>query len=508
MRSGDAPNGNGLDGKMVFSPVHPGSGQDSFSLAPAGAVPMDPQRAMDSDSSQSIALSPQGPACQTGGGLIEDSGSREALSCADPIGSSPISPPISSSISPPISPPISSSISPSISPPIWLIVALAGLPQLCETAYTPALSQLAQDMSVSPGVAEYTISIYLVGFAIGVLFLGRFSDHYGRKPGIFLGLTLFALGCVGCALAPSIEHLMVWRFIQAFGGSVGSVLTQSIARDAFKGPALGRVYAAAGTALAIFPAIGPIFGGVLVQWAHWSKVFWLLLGFALVLMLLIAVHMPETYPGKDLKPPRVRDVARRMVVDPRVLGFALIIGGCNGVMFGYFAEGPFFMIRGIGLSASRYGSSFILLAAASMAGGILVGRLQAERPWRQVLNAGLAFIALGSLLFALVIGLHTWSPLHQGVVVGLVLASQMVVSFGVCMSTCVGLAQALVAYKDAIGTASSLFGMAYYTVVAGVTLGMGSLHTGSLLVMPVYFLTVALTMMGVSRVFLGWAGKA
>ena len=83
-------------------------------------------------------------------------------------------------------------------PAIWLIVLIVGLPQLSETVYTPSLPDIAHALRVSESAVEYTLTIYLFGFAIGMLFWGKLSDAVGRKPCVLAGLFIFILGCIGC----------------------------------------------------------------------------------------------------------------------------------------------------------------------------------------------------------------------------------------------------------------------------------------------------------------------
>lgn len=186
-------------------------------------------------------------------------------------------------------------MNPILLPAIWLIVLIVGLPQLSETVYTPSLPDIARALRTSEPMVEYTLTIYLFGFAIGTLLWGKVSDKLGRKPCVIAGLITFIIGCIGCYLAPTIEMLMISRLIQAFGGSVGSVLGQAICRDAFHGPALGKVYSSIGSALALFPALGPICGGIIAEYFGWSNIFVFLMLFAFILTALVIAKLPETH---------------------------------------------------------------------------------------------------------------------------------------------------------------------------------------------------------------------
>ena len=184
-------------------------------------------------------------------------------------------------------------------PPFWIIAFIAGLPLFAETAYTPSLPDIARALKVSESMAEYTLTVYIFGMAIGILFWGHLSDRIGRKPCILGALCFFILGCVGCYFSESIHILMFFRLIQAFGGSVGNVLAQSIARDAFQGPALGKAYSVVASSVALFPAIGPVIGGHIAEYFGWYDIFLFLIIFALVLGWAVVKKLPETHGAKD-----------------------------------------------------------------------------------------------------------------------------------------------------------------------------------------------------------------
>ncbi len=180
-------------------------------------------------------------------------------------------------------------------PPLWLLVLIVGLPQLSETVYTPSLPDVAQTFGIAHYLVEYTLTIYLFGFAIGTLFWGKISDKYGRKPSLLAGLILYVFGCVGCFYAASFKAFMINRFIQAFGGSTGSVLGQVICRDAFSGSVRGKVFSIIGSALAFSPAIGPVIGSFVAEAWQWPALFVLLSFIGLLVIFFIIILLPETY---------------------------------------------------------------------------------------------------------------------------------------------------------------------------------------------------------------------
>ena len=385
-------------------------------------------------------------------------------------------------------------------PALWLIVLIVGLPQLSETVYTPSLPDIAHALHAAESMVEYTLTIYLFGFAIGTLFWGKLSDHFGRKPCVLAGLFIFILGCIGCYFSSTIEMLMISRFIQAFGGSIGSVLGQAICRDSFHGPSLGKAYASIGSGLAIFPAIGPVIGGVIAQHFGWASIFLSLVLFAIILTLLVAKLLPETHQVANRQSVSILEISSSLLKNKKVIGFGLIVSACNGISFSYFAEGSFYLIKILGLTPSEYGLSFIAIAAATMMGGILSKKLHNHHTAKTIMGYGLVIILASASIFSLFTVIHTnILPFPTNLMIGITILSQMSIMFGICMATSNALALALADYKWCIGTASSLFGFFYYSLISLFTLGMGALHNDTLLPMPLYFLGISLFMLIVQK---------
>ncbi len=353
-------------------------------------------------------------------------------------------------------------------------------------------------------MVEYTLTIYLFGFAIGTLFWGKLSDKFGRKPCILAGLVIFSLGCMGCYFSSSIEMLMISRLIQAFGGSIGSVLGQAVCRDAFHGPSLGKAYASIGSALALFPSLGPVIGGVIAENFGWSSIFLFLTGFTLILIAMVSIKLPETLPANNRKKTAILEVALSLMQDKRVIGLGCIVAACNGILFSYFAEGSFYFIDLLGLSPSMYGASFIMIGIATMLGGVFSKRLHNnQHSSTAIIKYGLAIMGFSAALFSMIAAFHHHIlQLDTSVMVTISIVSQMCLSFGICMATSNALALALTDYKHCIGTASSLFGFFYYCLISLFTLGMGMLHNGTLLPMPLYFLTLSIFMLIVQKLML------
>jgi DHA1 family bicyclomycin/chloramphenicol resistance-like MFS transporter len=386
-------------------------------------------------------------------------------------------------------------------PPIWIIVLLVGLPQLSETIYTPSLPEIATDLNASPSSVEHTLSIFLLGLALGAVFWGTLSDRIGRKPCVLLGIGIFICGCIGCYFARSIEMLLLSRSIQALGCSIGTVLGQTISRDAFSGPNLGKVFSSIGVALSIFPAIGPTIGGFIAEKTHWSNIFLVLISFGIILIAIVAYRLPETLDKTKINNISILKVLKVLAVDKRVILYGVIIGCTNSIGFSYFSEGAFFMMDMLGMKPSYYGMSFIVFAVAAMCGGITSGRLQNSLHSKKIMELGIILNLVANCIFTLIIVInHKSLILDMQVIIYISLFMRVLSMFGSCMTVINGLALSLVDYRYCIGTASSLFGLFYYLLISFFTFVIGYLHNGTLVLMPSYFLGLSVIMFICSKI--------
>src|SRR5579872_142931 len=116
-----------------------------------------------------------------------------------------------------------------------LLAALSAIGPLTTDMYLPSLPDIARQLHASTAQVQFTISAYLIGFAVGQIFYGPVSDRHGRKPVLMAAMALYCVASLACALSTSIEMLIVARTFQALGGSGGIVLTRAIVRDIYAG---------------------------------------------------------------------------------------------------------------------------------------------------------------------------------------------------------------------------------------------------------------------------------
>lgn len=376
-------------------------------------------------------------------------------------------------------------------PEIWLLALIIALPQLSETVYSPSLPDIARSLATSHALVEYTLTIFLFGLALGTLFWGKISDKFGRRPALLSGLILYSIGCISCYFSTTITSLLVSRFLQAFGGSTGSVLGQVICRDAFHGAERGKVFSIIGSSLALAPALGPIIGGIIAQYFGWSGIFLFLIFVSIATFFLVLMRLPETYTPKKSSS-SILETALQMFFDYNVLGLGLIVALCNGISFSYFAEGSFCLINHLGISPSMYGATFIILSLTTMIGGYISKKMNQQNmnSWFIITRGALLILGGASLYVAGMIILNYVFILPQ-LLVSLIIISMATMMLGIGMLIPNLLSIALKDYQNALGTASSLFGFYYYCLISLLTFGMALLHNNTLWPMPIYFLAMA-----------------
>jgi DHA1 family bicyclomycin/chloramphenicol resistance-like MFS transporter len=183
---------------------------------------------------------------------------------------------------------------------LLILSALMAVTSLSTDIYLPAMPVMAKDLQ---GDAELTITGFLIGFCIAQLIWGPISDRYGRRLPLFIGLGLFIIGSVGCALSTDIVQIVFWRVFQALGACTGPMLARAMIRDLFNRTRAAQMLSTLMIIMAIAPIAGPLIGGQMIKVTSWHAIFWLL---AIIgaLMLMSLFWLPKHYLLKNAhKPP-------------------------------------------------------------------------------------------------------------------------------------------------------------------------------------------------------------
>src|SRR5690606_673448 len=127
--------------------------------------------------------------------------------------------------------------------------------------YLPAFPEMTADLGTDIGRMQLTLSVYMIGFALAQMIFGPISDRIGRKPAILVGTAMYAVASVACALATSVDQLIVFRLLQSIGAAAAPVIARAVIRDLYTREEAARMFATVMTVTALAPVVAPILGG-------------------------------------------------------------------------------------------------------------------------------------------------------------------------------------------------------------------------------------------------------
>uniref|UniRef100_UPI003F657F47 multidrug effflux MFS transporter n=1 Tax=Castellaniella ginsengisoli TaxID=546114 RepID=UPI003F657F47 len=389
------------------------------------------------------------------------------------------------------------------SPPMppWLILmgALAALGPLAIDMYLPAFGAMAADLGVHPGLVERTLASYLLGLALAQLAYGPLTDRYGRKPPLLLGLALFSLASIACALSSDIDHLILWRVVQAFGGAAGMVVPRAVIRDHLDTREAAQALSLLMLVMGVMPILAPLLGGQAVTLGSWRTVFHLIGLISAGLWLAVALLMRESLDAAQRSPLAVRAIAAhfRLLLSHRgFMGYTLAGGFGSAGLFAYISGSPQVFITLYGVDPRWFGLLFGLNAAALIIAAQFSARLLNRHPPIRLLNRAQGALVLMTLC-GLALTLLDWItlPLLMLCLMGF-MASQGFVGPNAA-------ALALAEQGPRLGVASALMGSIQMFCGALAGFAVSAWHTGTPLPLTALLTTCALLSWLFSRIAQG-----
>src|SRR5262245_37014685 len=258
-----------------------------------------------------------------------------------------------------------------------LLSFLVALPAFGIDMSLPALTAIGATFGSTPSQAGLTMSLFMLGFAIGPLFYGPASDRFGRKPMAVLGCALFAIAGVGCLVARSLPALLAWRFVQGAGAGAGITISLAIIRDLFEGQAARTRLSYVTVATMIVPMIAPTAGAALLGFGSWRAIQAVLAGTSLLLLLVVSIGLAESArldPANRLAPIVVLRNYLRVLRHPVCAAYILVNAAGFGCLFAYVSGSSLVLIDVMGLRPQQYALLFGATSFAILAGAFVNGR--------------------------------------------------------------------------------------------------------------------------------------
>ncbi|MFI2189234.1 MFS transporter [Streptomyces sioyaensis] len=294
------------------------------------------------------------------------------------------------------------------------------------TILNVALPSIQRDLHASVSGMQWTIDAYTLVMASLLMLAGSTADRLGRRRVFVVGLVVFALGSLLCSLAPGLEWLVVFRMVQAVGGSMLNPVAMSIITNTFTEPReRARAIGVWGGVVGISMAAGPVIGGLLVQSVGWRSIFWINVPIGALALFLTLRYVPES---RAPKPRRVDPVGQLLVItllgsltyaiieapnagwtSPQILVFVMVAQGSLAGLIAYERRRhePLLDLRFFH-SAPFSGATVVAVSAfAALAGFLFINTLYLQNiRGLSALDAGLYMLPMAgmTLIFAPVSG--------------------------------------------------------------------------------------------------------
>ncbi|MFJ8415657.1 Bcr/CflA family multidrug efflux MFS transporter [Bacillus paramycoides] len=360
---------------------------------------------------------------------------------------------------------------------LWIILVLGiltAIGPLSIDLYLPSLPKITDDLQTSTSLTQLTLTAFLLGLAVGQLFVGSISDIYGRRKPLIIALVILVVSSLLCAVAPSIWSLIFLRFLQGASGSAGIVISRAMVRDMYSGSEMTKFFSVLMLVNGAAPILGPIIGGQLLQFTSWHGVF-VVLGVICVFMLVSVIFvLPETLPPEERATGGLKGTLstyRKLLKDRLFMGYALSQGLVIAAMFAYISGSPFVLQNIYGASPQEFSLFFALNGIGIIIATNITGRLAGKLSEKTLFVAGIGIAVVGgiSLLLTIVLGIG---------LIG-VLCSLFLIASSVGVVTTPGFTLAMKNQKQAAGTASALLGLFQYIFGALVAplVGIGGSNT-------------------------------
>ncbi len=365
-------------------------------------------------------------------------------------------------------------------PGLFILIAMSAIGPIALNIFIPSMPGLQATFATDYATVQLTLTFYLASLAVSQLFLGPFSDRFGRRPVFLAGMVVYIASSIACVFAGTIDQLIVGRIFQAAGGCAGIVLARAIVRDVYERDKAASMIGYVTMAMVVAPMLSPAVGGVLDQWAGWQSGFYVVTVLGVLLLAFAWNQLPETNHERAVSAGFAR-LARNcgtLLREPLFLGYAFnsAFGSC--IFFSFLAGAPYITTEVMGGTPAQYGFYFIMVSLGYMFGNFLSGRFAQRAGVDRMVTSG-TLIALGGLavLIAFTV-LDIREPYAIFLPMGLVAISN---GLNIPSAT----AGAISVRPEFTGAGAGLSGFFQLGFGALATIVVGALHDGSRLPMVI-----------------------
>ena len=358
---------------------------------------------------------------------------------------------------------------------VLILGSLTAFAPLAIDMYLPAFPAIAAHFGTSAGAVQATLAAYFIGMAVGQSVLGPLADRYGRLPPLMIGILAFSAASAGVAFAPSIEWMTFMRFVQAFGGCAGIVVSRAMVRDLFDEKQSAQIYSLLMLVMGAAPILAPLLGGFYVAHLDWSYIFLTMSGFALFTSVVVWRYLGETLPPQKRVKRNLVSVLRAylaLFADRPYVAFTLANALISASMFAYITGSSFIFIRHFGLEPEQFAMVFGSNAFCFIIGAQVNARLLRRFEGRSIMAVAMTVHLLGALAL---LSVSRFAP-------------DAIVPFTACLFVLLGcggfiganaVAAAMSRATNNVGAAAALNGVVQFGMAACSGALVGALNNGT-----------------------------
>jgi DHA1 family bicyclomycin/chloramphenicol resistance-like MFS transporter len=373
---------------------------------------------------------------------------------------------------------------------VVLLGSLCLLGPLSIDMYLPGFPAIAAEFGAAESQIQLSLTTFILGLSAGQLVVGPLSDSWGRRRPLLVGIGSYVVISLICAVAPNAFAFAGLRLLQGLGVAAGFVIAMAVARDRFEGVAMARFMSLMMLVNSLGPVLAPVLGGQLLRFTSWRGTFVVLGVLGLLLLIALAVGLPETLPQSKRRPANLLltlKVFGGLLADRKFLGYALASALALGALLAYVAGGSFTLQNVYGLTPQQFSLVFALNSVAVLLAGLLNTALTGRVMPRPLLKIGMAGCATGG------VGLFVGGVVGGGLVTFLPPLFLLTMSVGLLMPNASTLAMSR--HPEAAGSASAVLGVTTFLVggLMAPLVGAG----GSASVLPMVTVMASATVLAV-----------
>lgn len=376
--------------------------------------------------------------------------------------------------------------------PIFTLLLMISFASVNAVLFTPALPSIAKYFSISDNTAELTVMWFLVGYTLGQLIYGPIANRFGRKPALYIGISIQILSSFVCVLSGMIHEfslLVVGRFLLALGSGVGLKMAFTLVNECYEPRIASQKISYLMLAFAITPGLSVAIGGVLNQYFGWMSCFYASAVYGFALFLLVT-RLPETLTKLDLEAFEISHLLNAYAVqfkNSQLVAGGLLMGCCTCFVYAFAVLAPFIAINMFGMSSSQYGGANLLPPIGMFIGSILAAQLVKKYRLDYLIYFGILIAVIGSVIMLL-------GTIAKLSVLTIVFFPVIVVYFGICfiLANASVIAMSSVSDKSHGSAVMSFLNMGLAT---GMVIGIGFIPIKTIL-LPSIYLIICVAMIG------------